>query len=95
MIDLKPVEEFRHTPVIPIPEKDIKEYKKKIEEKNRMGVYLEVKKQTVYYYGIAILFAVILYITVRHFYRESEKMQADIERIRHRRLRYRREEDIN
>jgi len=94
-LDLRPIEEFRHTPVVPIPEKEIKEYKKKIEDKNRMGVYFEVKKQTLYYYGIAVLFAIILYQTFRHFYRESENMQTEIEKIRLRRYRYREEEDIN
>ena len=47
---LRPIEEFRHTPIVPIPEKDIKEYQKKIEDKNRVGIFFEVKKQTVYYY---------------------------------------------
>ena len=92
---MRPIEEFRHTPVVPIAEKEIKEYKKKIEDKNRMGVYFEVKKQTLYYYGIAVLFAIILYQTFRHFYRESENMQTEIEKIRLRRYRYREEEDIN
>jgi len=42
--NLRPEEEFRHTPVIPISEKDLAEYKKKIEEANRKGYYFEVKK---------------------------------------------------
>jgi hypothetical protein len=48
---LRPIEEFRHTPIVPISEKEIREYQKKVEEKRRTGVYFEVKKQTVYYYG--------------------------------------------
>lgn len=52
--DLRPIEEFRHTPIVPISEKEIREYQKKIEDKRRTGVYFEVKKQTVYYYGIFI-----------------------------------------
>ena len=93
-IDLRPIEEFRHTPVVPISEKDLKEYKKKIEEKSRMGVYFEIKKQTLYYYGIAILFVCILYQTFRHLYKESEKVQTEVEKIRLRRLRYRDDDDI-
>ncbi len=72
----------------------MKEYRKKIEDKNRMGVYFEVKKQTLYYYGIAILFAIILYQTFRHFYKESENMQTELEKIRLRRFRYREEDDL-
>jgi hypothetical protein len=48
---LRPIEEFRHTPIVPISEKEIRDYQKKIEDKRRAGVYFEVKKQTVYYYG--------------------------------------------
>jgi hypothetical protein len=95
LLDLRPVEEFRHTPVVPIPEKDLKEYKKKIEDKNRMGVYFEIKKQTIYYYGIALVFSFVLFQTFKYFYRESEKTQSEIEKIRLRRLRYREEEDIS
>ena len=51
LIDLRPVEEFRHTPLIPISEKDLAEYKKKVEERNRKGYYVEIKKDTLYFYG--------------------------------------------
>ena len=94
-IDLRPIEEFRHTPLVPIPEKDLKAYKKKIEDKNRQGVFFEVKKQTLYYYGIGVLFAVIVYQTFRYFYKESENLLTEIEKVRLRRYRYREEEDIN
>jgi hypothetical protein len=46
------VEEFRHTPVIPISEKDLADHRKKIEERNRKGYYVEIKKDTLYFYGI-------------------------------------------
>jgi hypothetical protein len=91
---LRPVEEFRHTPVVPLSEKDLKNYKKKIEEKNRVGVYFEIKKQTVYYYSIAIIFAFLLYSTFKYMYHESEKVVYDLEKIRLRRYKYREEEDI-
>jgi len=53
--NLRPVEEFRHTPLIPISEKDLAENRKKIEEKNRKGYYVEIKKDTLYFYAIAFL----------------------------------------
>ena len=37
---LKPVEEFRHTPVVPIEEKKMKEFKEQIE--NRKNKFLQV-----------------------------------------------------
>jgi hypothetical protein len=54
-IDLRPVDEFRHTPLIPISEKDLMEHKKKIDEKNRKGYYVEIRKDTIYFYTIALL----------------------------------------
>lgn len=50
IIDLRPVEEFRHTPVIPITEKDLADHRKKVEEANRKGYYVEIKKDTIYFY---------------------------------------------
>lgn len=50
-LDLRPVDEFRHTPLIPLSEKDMAENRKKIEDKNRKGYYVEIKKDTLYFYG--------------------------------------------
>lgn len=50
--NLRPVEEFRHTPVIPISEKDLKELQKKKDARNRQGYFVEIKKDTIYYYAI-------------------------------------------
>lgn len=49
------MESFRHTAVIPISEKDLIENKKKIDERNRKGYYVEIKKDTIYFYTIALL----------------------------------------
>jgi hypothetical protein len=51
LIDLRPVEEFRHTPIIPISEKDLIDNKNKILDRNRKGYYVEIKKDTLYFYG--------------------------------------------
>jgi len=45
------VEEFRHTPIIPISEKDLADHKRKVEEANRKGYYVEIKKDTIYFYS--------------------------------------------
>ena len=45
------MEDFRHTPLIPISEKELAEHKKKIDERNRKGYYVEIKKDTLYFYG--------------------------------------------
>ena len=61
--NLRPVEDFRHTPIIPISEKDILANKKKIEERNRKGYYVEIKKETLYFYTIALLSISIIFYT--------------------------------
>lgn len=55
IVDLRPVDEFRHTPIIPISEKDLLANQRKIEERNRKGYYVEIKKDTIYFYTIALL----------------------------------------
>ena len=45
------MEEFRHTPIIPISKKDLADHKRKVEEANRKGYYVEIKKDTIYFYG--------------------------------------------
>ena len=52
---MRPVEEFRHTPIIPISEKDLLKHKQTIDERNRKGYYVEIKKDTIYFYTIALL----------------------------------------
>jgi hypothetical protein len=41
--------------LIPLSEKEMAENRKKIEDKNRKGYYVEIKKDTLYFYGIIIL----------------------------------------
>ncbi len=47
---MRPVEDFRNTPLIPISEKDLADHRRKVEEANRKGYYVEIKKDTIYYY---------------------------------------------
>jgi len=62
--NLRPVEEFRHTPIIPISEKELKELEKLKAEKNRQGYFVELKKDTLYYYAIlAFLFMSVMYVS--------------------------------
>jgi hypothetical protein len=92
--NLRPLEEFRHTPVVALNEKDILSHKKKVDERNRQGIYFEVKKQTLIYYSYAIIGFVVIYFLFKHLAKEGEKTHSELERIRLRRFRYREEEDI-
>ena len=60
---MRPVEDFRHTPIIPVTDKDLADYKKSVDERNRKGYYVEIKKDTLYFYGIALIsLGIIAYV---------------------------------
>ena len=95
-IDLRPIEEFRHTPIIPISERDLADHKRKIDEANRKGYYVEIKKDTLYFYcTFVIVFNAIVIATLSlgiigyMFLMVNERqmqMQKDIDRTRMLRL---------
>ena len=80
--NLRPVEDFRHTPVIPISEKDMEENRRKIEEKNRKGYYVEIRKDTLYFYSIAFVSLGIIFYTFLLFNDKNMRIKRDIERSR-------------
>ncbi len=49
------MEDFRHTPLVPISDRDLREHQQKIEQRNRKGYYVEIRKDTLYFYSIALL----------------------------------------
>ncbi|KAL4453346.1 hypothetical protein ABPG74_017553 [Tetrahymena malaccensis] len=51
--ELRPIEEFRHTPLIPISEKQMREHQQKVEALSRRGFYYEIKKDTIYNWLLA------------------------------------------
>jgi hypothetical protein len=78
--NLRPVDDFRHTPIIPISEKDIIENKRKIEEKNRKGYYVEIKKDTLYFYTIAMISLGIIFYAFIMVNEKQMRIKTDIER---------------
>ena len=80
--NLRPVEDFRHTPIIPISEKDILANKKKIEERNRKGYYVEIKKETLYFYTIGIISLSIIFYTFLVINDKQMRIVTDMERSR-------------
>ena len=77
--DLRPVESFRHTAVIPISEKDLIENKKKIDERNRKGYYVEIKKDTIYFYTIALLTLGSIFYTFLMVNEKQVKIKQDLQ----------------
>ena len=47
-MNLRPVEDFRYIPIIPINKKDLKELQKKKDARNRQVYFIETKKEITY-----------------------------------------------
>merc|ERR1719263_1068219 len=56
--------------------------KKKIEERNRKGYYVEIKKDTIYFYTIACLTLGIIFYTFLVVNDKNMRILSDIERTR-------------
>jgi len=80
--NLRPIDDFRHTPIIPISEKDILENKKKIEDRNRRGYYVEIKKDTLYFYTIALISLSLVMYTFVMVNEKTMRIKQEIERTR-------------
>ena len=80
--NLRPIEDFRHTPIIPISQKDIQDYAKKVEERNRKGYYVEIKKDTIAFYTIAIISMSVVFYTFLVVNDKQMRIKQDIERTR-------------
>ena len=52
MQNLRPIEEFRHTPLIPVSQKQMKEFLERVLAYHRRGFFFEVKKETIMNYVI-------------------------------------------
>ncbi len=92
-LDLRPIEEFRHTPLIPISEKELADYKAEVEARNRKGYFVEIKKDTLYYYskdrcftndylGIALLAFGFIFYVFMVTNEKTMKAKYDVERTR-------------
>ena len=82
LANLRPVEDFRHTPIIPISEKDILANKKKIEDRNRKGYYVEIRKDTIYFYTITFISLSLIFYTFLVVNDKNMRIITDIERTR-------------
>lgn len=80
--NLRPVDDFRNTPIIPISEKEMLDHKLKIEAKNRKGYYVEVKKETIYFYSIACISISIIFYTFLLMNDKQMRIKTDIERTK-------------
>ena len=79
-LDLRTVEEFRHTPIIPISEKDLFNYKQDVEQRNRKGYYVEIRKDTIYFYTISFLTLGMLFYAFLMVNEKQMRIKEEMER---------------
>ena len=76
------MEEFRHTPIIPISEKELFKYKEDVEQRNRKGYYVEIRKDTIYFYTISALTLGILFYAFLMANEKQMRIKEDLVRSR-------------
>lgn len=76
------MEDFRHTPLIPISDKDLRKHQQKIDDKNRKGYYVEIKKDTIYFYTICSLAIGIVFYTFLMVTEKTNRIRTDLERTK-------------
>ena len=73
--------------MIPISEKDLAEHRRKVEEANRKGYYVEIKKDTIYFYMIAGLSLGIIVYAFMMMTEKQMQIKRDIDRTKMLRIR--------
>lgn len=58
------------------------DHKKKIEERNRKGYYVEIKKDTIYFYTIACISLSLIFYTFLVMNDKQMRIKTDLERTR-------------
>ena len=74
------MEDFRHTPIIPISERDLGKYKLDVEQRNRKGYYVEIRKDTIYFYTIASITLGMLFYAFLMANEKQMRIKTDMER---------------
>lgn len=85
-MELRPIEQFRHTPLVPISESTMQRHKEMLERYHRKQFIFEVKKQSVVNgFLLAIAFSIGGYLIMRIVEKEEEKAVA-FSRIKYQRI---------
>jgi hypothetical protein len=87
--DLRPYEELRHTPIIPISDKDMQRHNEHVAAANRKGYFLEIKKDALYFYGksqitsaISMMIVFVLFYTFTVMNEKTMSIKMEIDKTR-------------
>jgi|JI6StandDraft_1071083.scaffolds.fasta_scaffold88630_2 hypothetical protein len=85
-LQLRPIEEFRHTPLIPISESAMRNYKEMLQEYHRRAFVLEIKKESIINFGLVLVASSICFYLIREVVRKEEEVAVSYQRLKHRRI---------
>jgi hypothetical protein len=80
--NLRPIEEFRNTPLIPISDRQMSDFKGRLDAYHRRGFYFEVKRETIYNVILVSIAAFIGLQMIRMVLKREEEAGVAIERLR-------------
>lgn len=85
-LDLRPVEDFRHTPLIPISETAMKKFKEEMEERHNRAFFFSVKTETMINIGMFIGSLIVIGTLIGEVRKGSDKKVLEVMRTKHQRL---------
>ena len=66
LTDLRPLEDFRHTPLIPISDKEKKAFQDRLDKHHRSALYFEISPETIFQYLFIGIAGFIAYKLLNH-----------------------------
>ena len=84
---MRPIEEFRNTPLIPLSDQQMQQHKERVEKYHRSGVYFEIKKESFLNVGIFVGAVGLMYILLRFVSTKEEEASIAYQRLKLQRLR--------
>lgn len=79
--NLRPIEEFRHTPLIPINQRQMKEFQERVLAYHRRGFYFEVKKETIFNYVLLGAVVSMGFYMIKLVLKKEEETGIALERL--------------
>lgn len=80
------MEEFRHTPLIPISDQQMRQHKERVEKYHRAGVYFEVKRETFFNLGVFAIALFLMYNLLKFVSSKEEEAAIAYQRLRIQRM---------
>ena len=81
-LNLRPVEEFRYLPIIPISDRQMNDFKRRLEIWHSKRFNFLIKKDDVYNFGVFLIAAYTCWTILAYLAEKDEDMMVDMERTK-------------